>query len=199
MKEYIKYREQFSYRDRLYNSISKKFYINKALYPGSYIDIAPSIFIPDMTYVDNYKGAITFFKSLDEIKQYINIQKKYKVVPKITFFGNDYSDDLPIDTVDLIISQYAGFVGQATKKHLKQGGILVANDSHGDATLAYLDSDFEFIGVATAEGKISDKNLEQYFTFKRPRPIDKEKVIRTMKGPKYSILADNYIFRYFKK
>ncbi len=41
-----------------------------------------------------------------------------------------------IEPVDLIISQYAGFVGQETKRYLKEGGILLCNDSHGDATLA---------------------------------------------------------------
>jgi len=64
------------------------------------------------------------------------------------------SKALEIDPVDLIISQYAGFVGQATKKYLKTGGILLCNDSHGDATLARFDHDFEFIGVMGMDNKI---------------------------------------------
>lgn len=56
--------------------------------------------------------------------------------------------------MDLIISQYAGFVGQATKVYLKKGGILLCNDSHGDATLAYCDSDYEFVGVINLNNMI---------------------------------------------
>jgi hypothetical protein len=37
--------------------------------------------------------------------------------------------ELDVEPVDLIISQYAGFVGQATKKYLNTGGILLCNDN----------------------------------------------------------------------
>jgi hypothetical protein len=196
MKEYESYREQFRYREQLYQTISQEFNIQKGLYPGSYIDIAPSFYIPNMTYIDNFKGAIQFFQSNDEIINYIETHKAYSSASTLQFYGNDYYDELPIEPVELIISQYAGFVGQATKRYLKQGGILLANDSHGDATLAYLDPDFQFIGVVSNSSKIAYTDLDQYFTFKRERPIDRTKVIKTMKGPKYQTVALNYIFRY---
>jgi hypothetical protein len=95
----------------------------------------------------------------------------------------------------MIISQFAGFVGQATKEYLKKNGILLANDSHGDATLAYMDDDFDFIGVVLEDDEITKTNLSKYFTFKRKNNIDIDKVIKTMKGPKYQIQAKSYIFR----
>ena len=47
---------------------------------------------------------------------------------------------------DLLISQYAGFVSQHCKKYLKIGGILLVNNSHGDASMAKLDDDYKFVG-----------------------------------------------------
>ena len=43
-------------------------------------------------------------------------------------------------------------------------GILLANNSHGDAGIAYLDDDFEFIGaIYKSNGKyrLTDKNLDK--------------------------------------
>lgn len=78
---------------------------------------------------------------------------------------------------------------------MKKGGILLCNDSHGDATLAYRDSDYEFIGVINLNNMIDTENLEKYFKFSRSRDIDFEKVRKTMKGPNYKTKAENYIFR----
>ncbi len=70
------------------------------------------------------------------------------------------------------------------------------DDSHGDATLAYLDDAFEFIGVVDANNRIATQELDQYFQFARQRKIDIEKVKQTMKGPKYKHQVPNYLFRY---
>lgn len=80
--------------------------------------------------------------------------------------------ELDVEPVDLIISQYAGFVGQATKKYLNTGGILLYNDSHGDATLSRFDNDFEFIGVIGKNNRIIDTKLDDYFVLPRSKNID---------------------------
>lgn len=36
--------------------------------------------------------------------------------------------------VDLIILQFAGIVGKDTKRYLKEGGILLCNNSHGNSS-----------------------------------------------------------------
>lgn len=193
---YEEYASKIGNRKKLYQVIKNKYKIKSALYPGSHIDIAASLIIEDVIYVDNYKGAISFFKDMPDVIAYINQNKSYKTDSQINFIGKDYYGLKVDEKVELIISQYAGFVGQATKSHLKKGGILLCNDSHGDATLAYLYDDFELIGVIDTRYKILEDHLETYFKYKKDRPIDKDKVLRTMKGPKYSLNPSNYIVKY---
>jgi len=207
IEEYEKYMKTFQHsheekafdRYDVFLEITKHFSIKKALYPGSYIHITPSLIIPEVIYVDNVKKAKEFFKNKSEILEYVEKKKIYKEKTIIKFEPMDYWDDLPIPKGhnDLLISQYAGFVSQACKKYLRKGGILFANDSHGDATLAKLDTDFDFIGVLEySKGKyqFTNEDLDQYFTFKRDRPIDIDKVKKTMKGPKYKTTTEYYLF-----
>lgn len=140
IETYQDYANKIGNRIPLYQAVAKEFAIKTALYPGSHIDIAPSMLIPKVTYVDNFKGAISFFKDKAAIKEYIEGNKQYNDPCEIDFLGQDYAQALAIEQVDLIISQYAGFVGQQTKGLLKIGGILLCNDSHGDATLARFDT-----------------------------------------------------------
>ncbi len=196
--EYFDYRDRIGNRVELYRSVAKKYNIDSAIYPGSHIDIAPSLVIPKVSYIDNFKGAIRFFNDMESIKKYLDENKDYVEPCEIEFIGKDYHDELEIVPVDLIISQYAGFVGQATKKYFKIGGILLCNDSHGDATLAKFDNDFEFIGIVEQNHKISSKNLEDYFILPKNKPVDIDKVRNTMKGPKYQKSVENYIFKKVK-
>ena len=140
------------------------------------------------------KAQLSFFEDIRDIEKYVNRNKEYQEMCNIIFIGADYNNELNINKVDIIISQYAGFVGQATKRYLKEDGILLCNDSHGDATLAYLDEDYILVGVIDQHNNISTKQLDKYFVFKNGRQIDENKVRSTMKGPKYEIQATNYIF-----
>ncbi|MGB3161784.1 MAG: hypothetical protein WBA84_11120 [Carnobacterium sp.] len=175
-----------------------KYKIQSAIYPGSHIDITPSFFIPKVTYIDNFKGAIQFFKDKETIENFIEINKVYSNPVQLTFIGQDYTEPLDIEAVDLIISQYAGFVGQATKDYLKVNGILLCNDSHGDASLAKMDEDFEFIGIVTNDYAIQTSNLEDYFKLPKNKEIDLTSVKDKMKGLKYKVVAENYLFRKVK-
>jgi len=194
LDEYEKYVDKIGDRKTLYRLVAKKYDVKNALYPGSHIDISASLVIPSVIYIDNYKGTIKFFKYLDEIRSYINTNKEYSEDCTIDFLGLDYNANFMLDKVDLIISQFAGFVGQATKKHLKKGGILLCNDSHGDATLAYFDNDYDFIGVVESNNKIITNDLNKYFKFAKERHIDKNEVLTKMKGPRYKFQPSNYIF-----
>ncbi|PKK94828.1 MAG: hypothetical protein CVV60_04440 [Tenericutes bacterium HGW-Tenericutes-5] len=199
IEEFLAYSNKIGNRITLYETVSKKYGIKRALYPGSHIDISPSMVIPEVIYIDNFKGSIKFFKNIDEINDYVNKNKKYMENTSVTFYGNDYNEHLDIESVDLIISQYAGFVGQATKYLLKDNGILLANDSHGDATLAYFDEDFELIGIVNGKNEIKTDNLDKYFKLSNSKIVDLEKVLSKMSGPKYKYNAPNYIFKYSKK
>jgi hypothetical protein len=195
IKEFTEYTTKVGDRKELYSMVAKKFGIMRALYPGSHIDISPSLVIPEVIYIDSFKGAIKFFEKIELIQDYINNNKEYQEDCSIVFYGNNYEENLNMKKVDLIISQYAGFVGQTTKMYLKEDGILLCNDSHGDATLAFFDDDFEFIGVIDSNNIIITSELEKYFKFARERNVDIKKVYKTMKGPKYKYQAKNYLFK----
>lgn len=116
----------------------------------------------------------------------------------MAFLAADYTDSLSVVMVDLVISQYAGLVGQATKKYLKKGGLLLCNDSHGDATIAKLDADFEFIGIITSSAGhtcVDLANLDQYFSLPKGRQVDLHTVRTKMKEPNYCVKAPNYVFK----
>ena len=113
----------------------------------------------------------------------------------IEFFGQDYTQPLDIEPVDLIISQYAGFVGQATKHYLKPGGILLCNDSHGDATLAQFDETFELIGVMGITNELIQTGLDDYFRLPKGKDVDLAEVKKTMKGPSYLKAVEHYMFQ----
>lgn len=191
---YHDYRDKIGNRRELYRVVTQRYNIKSALYPGSHIDIAPSFFIPNVIYVDNFKGAIIFFKDIDIIKSYINENKEYEECVSLCFLGQDYMIHMDIEPVDLIISQYAGFVSEACKNYLKVGGIVLCNDSHGDATLCRFDDDFEFIGVIN-DNNIIENNLNQYFILPKGRSVDINYVHEKMKGLKYKLMCENYIFR----
>lgn len=105
--------------------------------------------------------------------------------------------DLPKQGFDLLISQYAGLISHYCKTYLKTCGILVANNSHGDASMAFLDSDYELIGVINKNNNkyvFSDKNLDAYFIPKNRDQVTKEELLRTLKGIGYTKSAGNYVF-----
>ena len=191
-KEYSKKIDRFD----LYKNVANFFDIKKALYPGSYIDITPSLYIENVLYIDNYKHTSKFFNDKKSIFYYIDNHKIYDNSSEVNFLFADYiSDNLDIDyDFDLIISQYAGFVSFYTKKYLKVGGIILCNDSHWDATLNYLDDSLEFIAVLENDNLLFN-NLSSYFKRSKNKSIDIEEVKRKMKPPRYIINAENYLFR----
>ncbi len=56
INQYLDYIQKIGDRKDLYKLVANKFKVTRALYPGSHIDISPSLVIPDVTYIDNYKG-----------------------------------------------------------------------------------------------------------------------------------------------
>ncbi|MGI1822791.1 hypothetical protein ACRPK6_11425 [Exiguobacterium sp. TRN 1102] len=192
---YEEYAQKIGDRKQVYETIASIFDVKRALYPGSHIDITPSLVIPHVIYVDSFKGTIRFFKHLEMVQELIDNRKEYDEPCTIEFFGQDYTQPLDIEPVDLIISQYAGFVGQATKDYLKTGGILLCNDSHGDATLARFDEAFELIGVIGSANELVQTGLDGYFRLPKGKDVDITEVKKTMKGPRYTKQTENYVFR----
>ncbi len=200
LDEYNKYfiSRQFD-RLGLFELLQQKYAVKKALYLGSHIHITPSLVYPEVVYVDSYDAFKKMVES-EEAEAFIANNKQYAQPSRYTFLKQNYDTALDIDDdFDLLLSQYAGFVSQAGKQYLKKGGIFVANNSHGDATMAHLDKDFKLIAVAkhTKQAwRLSEEKLEQYFIRKDRQNDSKKELLKTGKGPGYVTSATCYIFQY---
>lgn len=183
----------------LFRLLAGRFGIESGLYPGSFVHITPSFVIPHMVYVDMDKRCKSFFKS-EETRDFVNKNKEYEQPSSYRFHEADFSEGFPErkESFDLLISLYSGFVSKYCGEYLKAGKILVANNSHGDASLAYLDARYEFIGVVKLNGErfnYSEKDLDSYFIPKGNKALDKEKIEKTMQGPAYTKAAYAYVFK----
>ncbi|MDX9953101.1 MAG: hypothetical protein RBT75_03355 [Anaerolineae bacterium] len=197
------YRKYFQERQferlNLFQIIADRFKVQRALYAGSFVHVTPSFVFPDVVYVDNDKQAKQFF-SEPEILKFIAERKIYSQEAKVTFHFADYRNgfDEMIDSFDLLISQYAGFVGQYCKRYLRTGGLLLANNSHGDAGMAAIDDAYQLLAVFYAKNedyRISVNNLDEYFVPKPQVEITKEYLEKLPKGIGYKKTASGYLFQ----
>lgn len=197
------YRKYFIERDferiELFQLIKQSFEISRVLYPGSYIHISPSFIFQNVVYVDSDEIALKFFNTNLPYKL-VEENKVYEENPVIRFHPIDYFQELPEkkETFDLLISQYAGFVSQACKNYLRLDGILLVNNSHGDASMASLDGDFKAVGVIIGSPhrpKLIIENLEDFFRPKRKIDLTRELIERRRRGITYKKRAQNFIFR----
>ena len=200
------YREHFVDKEferlELFQLLREKYNIASAIYLGSFVHVTPSFVYPITTYVEMDKRAKKFFENPD-LDAFINARKIYAENPQIVFYAQDYQEKIAgeEEKYDLLISQYAGFVSRYGIRYLKIGGLLLANNSHGDASMAALDDDFEFIGVVLKQGskyRVSEQNLSEYFIPKKPIEVTVEYLDRIQKGIGYTKTASSYLFRRVK-
>ncbi|MBD3385253.1 hypothetical protein GF407_10055 [candidate division KSB1 bacterium] len=189
---------EFERRD-LFQIIADRFTLQCVLYPGSFVHITPSFIFPEVVYVDNDRQARQFFDA-PETDELIAQKKNYSQMAQVRYHFADYRNGFAEDpdSFDLLISQYAGFVGQDCKKYLKTGGLLLANNSHGDAGLAAIDRNYQLIGVFfLRKGKYSirETNLDEYFVPKSPIRVTKEYLEKLQKGIAYKRVGNAYLFR----
>lgn len=183
----------------LFQRLADAYGVRSALYPGSFVHITPAFVYPVTTFVDTDKQAKKFFAS-KQVMDFIAERKVYAEDPRVTFYAADYRTpmDEPDESYDLLISQYAGFVSQHGKRYLKIGGILLVNNSHGDASMAFIDDDYAFIAaVIRRDGghRVTDENLDTYFVPKKPIEVTKTYLEQTQKGIGYKKTASSYLFR----
>lgn len=188
----------------LFIALAEKYQISNVMYPGCFVHITPSFIFPRVVYVDNYRNTDKFYND-PEVQKYVNKRKTYKQNAEVVFYKSDYNKKIPEKekSFDLLISQYAGFISQPCKKYLKRGGIFVTNNSHGDASMAHLDKDFEFVGVYNRKTDkkftISDKNLKSYFIPKKKGiNISKAYLEKIQRGIGYTKTPSGYIFKKIK-
>lgn len=186
-------------RSSLFRVLAAHNTIVTALYPGSFVHIVPSFFFPTTVYVDTDKQAQRFFADPDLIA-FLRIRKEYAQEPTVRFHAVSYMDPLPEPDqgVDVLISQFAGFVSQHCRRYLRVGGLLVASDSHGDASMAALDPSYALLGVFTEQDdtyRLETSHLERYFIPRRGSPVTREDLERTQRGIDYTYSASAYLFQ----
>jgi len=192
-------KKQFE-RKMLFARVQEKYKIQKALYPGSFVHITPSFYIPHVVYVDSFKKAEHFFTEKESVFHFIQENKVYSDIPKFIFIFADYGEKLALDDefFDLLISQWAGPISHTCKRYLRHGGILLANNSHADAGIAFLDPDYELVAVGNHTQEkftISEKNLHQYFIPKQNKAVSITDLLESGKGIGYTKTAAYYLFR----
>lgn len=169
-----------------------------ALYPGSYVDIAPSFVFGSVTYVEVDKRAPKFFADVDGVAEII-AENGGPTDAHVEFIHADYTTELgpPTDHFDLLISLYAGFVSEHCTQHLRVGGTLLVNPSHGDAAMASIDPRYELAGVVTSrngEYSVTTSDLDQYLVPKRPEPVTVDLLHQSGRGVAYTRSPFAYLF-----
>lgn len=185
-------------RWRLFRSIAGALHPQKVLYPGSYVDVAPSFVFPDVTYVDVDRRAAAFFEDVEGVEGIIKDHDTSPSNPSFRFIHADYTDlDLNAESFDLLISLYGGFISEYCTEFLKIGGCLLVNPSHGDAALASIDPRYELSGVVVSRSgnyHISEANLSSYLIPKKPIEVTRDRLFQTCRGIAYTRSPFAYLF-----
>lgn len=185
-------------RRRLFKAVAASLDASTVLYPGSYVDVAPSFVFPTVTYVDVDKRAKSFFADDEAVRQIIVANDGSPVAPEITFLQADYTDPLDLgEEFDLLISLYAGFISEHCTEHLKVGGTLLVNSSHGDTAMASIDPRYELAGVISSRSgqyRVDRTDLDSYLIPKRPTAVTADSLHRSGRGIGYTKSRFAYLF-----
>lgn len=186
-------------RHRLFSAVGKVVPAESVLYPGSFVDIAPSFVFPRVVYVDMDKRAARFFQDSAGVREIVASQKGAPREPDFSFLHSDYSEGLPLagGSFDLLVSLYAGFVSEHCTQSLRIGGTLLVNPSHGDAAMASIDPRYRLFGVVNAAAgdyRIKTDGLDGHLLPKRSVEITKESLHQGGRGIGYTKSAFAYLF-----
>ena len=186
-------------RRPLYAAVAHAFEVRTVLYPGSYVDLAPSFVWPDVTYVDVDRRAARFFGDEPGVRALIAERGGDGDAARFRFLPADYREPLELDegAFDLLISLYAGPISEHATHHLRLGGLLLVNPSHGDAALASIDDRYRLVGAVIGRSgryRVDTEHLEDHLVPKRDVEVTRELVHRTGRGIAYTKAAFAYLF-----
>lgn len=193
------YRDSIGDRSGMFRLIVDQWPIEHALYPGSYVDLSPSAAIKKVTYVDTVARAARYFASSPAVATELGDQLRPGLEPQVSFLAADYTQQLPIpdDSVDLVISLFAGPVWEHCGRYLRPGGWLLANNSHGDASIAALDASLRLAGAVQHSAdryRLLTSDLESFLIPKRPEAADLDQIRRAGRGIAFTRSAFAYVF-----
>lgn len=186
-------------RWRLFSAVADAVPAERVLYPGSFVDLAPSFVFPSVTYLDVDRRAERFFADHEGVKEIVAAHPGAPTEPGIEFIRADFTTilNLPEGGFDLLVSLYAGFVSEHCTSHLRMGGTLLVNPSHGDAAMASIDPRYRLTGVVTSgHGRyhIRRTGLTDHLQPKTPVTITKSYLHERRKGLSYTKPAFAYLF-----
>ncbi len=186
-------------RWRLFQTVATAFTPSKVLYPGSYVDIAPSFVFPSVTYVDVDKRARQFFDDAGGVGEIIRSHEGSPAEPDFSFIHADYSDALHLaaESFDLLVSLYGGFISDECTQYLKLGGTLLVNSSHGDAAMASIDPRYELSAVVVSRDgnyQIDSSRLDRFLVPKKPTEITHDLLRESGRGIAYTNPRFAYTF-----
>lgn len=193
------YRDTIGDRSGLFGAIRSRWQPTRALYPGSYLDLAPSTAIPSVTYVDTDRRAARFFGDPDLLAAELEGRTAPGAGIEVEFLAADYTQPLPLPEAgfDLLVSLFAGPVWDHCRHHLSPTGWFLANTSHGDASLAALDPRLRLVAaVHHRDGRyrLDTEELDSYLVPRRPAAADADQIRRQGRGIAYTRSAFAYVF-----
>jgi hypothetical protein len=182
-------------RQRLFQAVQALRPARRVLYPGSYVDIAPSLVFPEVTYVDVDERTVRFFADRQGLTQIVGDER----AGGIRFIHGDYTEwlDLADESFDLLVSLYAGFVSEACTQYLRVGGTLLVNPSHGDAAMASIDPRYRLVAavhVRDGHYRVRTDELDSYLVPKEPVTITPQFLHERRRGVAYTRAPFAYLF-----
>jgi hypothetical protein len=186
-------------RHRLFRAVAESLDVTSVLYPGSYVDLAPSFVWPSVTYVDIDRRAGQFFSDESGVHQLLVEHDVNPATHSVRFIGADYTNPLGLEDgeFDLLISLYAGFVSEACTRYLRVGGTLLVNPSHGDAAMTSIDQRYRLTAVVTSRSgrySVNSRDLDTYLISKRDVAVTKELLHASGRGVAYTKSPFAYLF-----
>lgn len=187
-------------RHRLFTAISQAIEADTVLYPGCFVDLAPSFVFPSVTYIDVDRRAERFFRDRAGVAEIIADNRSAAGQADFSFIAADYSHNLDVEdeAFDLLISLYAGFISEHCTRYLRLGGHLLVNPSHGDAAMASIDGRYLLAAVVQSRSgryRVDNSGLEHYLIPKKPEPLTVHRLHELGRGVAYTRSAFAYLFQ----
>lgn len=178
-------------RSELFAHVADAWPIQRALYPGSYVDLSPSTAFGSVVYVDSDSRAQRFFADCELVTRELSGRTRPGAGTQERLLGADYTEplDLPGAGVDLLISLYAGPVWENCGRYLRPGGWLLANTSHGDASLAALDPSLHLVAAVHhrhGRYRLLTHGLDHDLIPKSQHGVDADQIPATGRGIEYT-------------
>jgi hypothetical protein len=197
-RQWAKQNLQEGDRLRLFSSVAAATDATTVLSPGCYVDIAPSLVFSSVTYVDVDKRANAFFADAQGVREILD-EHHGSPDAEVAFIHADYMSDLGLmqNSFDLLVSLYAGFVSEHCTHHLRVGGTLLVNSSHGDAAMASIDPRYELTGVVVSRDggySVVRSGLGDYLIPKKPQIVTVEGLHESGRGIGYTTSPFAYLF-----